>query len=352
MRILVLGGTGAMGIHVTQLLAEAGHDVIVTSRRVRQSDITGVSYAYGNAKEKSFLDGLLSERWDAIIDFMIWSTSEFRTRVDDFLNASGQYMFTSSYRVYADSPVITEDSPRLLDVIDDSEYLATDEYALAKARCENLLFSNKKKNWTIIRPAVTYDGCGRFQLTVHEADVWLWRALREIPVPVPRVMLTKQATMTWGGDVARMIALLIGNSKAMGETFTVSTAEHIAWQKIADIYRGVIPMLRILDCNIEDFERAHGAIWQIRYDRMYDRIVDNTKILEVTGLKQDCLCTLRDGLTLQLRKYLSRNLDSRPVDFCRQARFDKLVDSTLTFRYAASSGFSNFSKYLIHRFIK
>lgn len=97
-------------------------------------------------------------------------------------------MFTLSYRAYADSPVITEDFPRLLDVIDDSEYLATGEYALAKARCEDMLFDSCKANWTIVRPAITYDGSGRFQLTLHEMDAWLWRVLRGIPVPVPLLM--------------------------------------------------------------------------------------------------------------------------------------------------------------------
>lgn len=146
---------------------------------------------------------------------MVWSTAEFADRVEQCLNATGQYVFVSSYRVYADSPVIAEDSPRLLDVVDDSDYLKTDEYALAKARCENMLFESGKKNWTIVRPAVTYDGTGRFQLAVHESEVWLRRALNDIPVPLPDVICGKQGTMTWGGDVARMIALLIGNPQAL-----------------------------------------------------------------------------------------------------------------------------------------
>lgn len=119
-----------------------------------------MQYRQGDAKDPAFLRELLSERWDAIVDFMVWSTAEFADRVEQCLNATGQYVFVSSYRVYADSPVIAEDSPRLLDVVDDSDYLKTDEYALAKARCENMLFESGKKNWTIVRPAVTYDGTG------------------------------------------------------------------------------------------------------------------------------------------------------------------------------------------------
>jgi len=351
MKILILGGTGAMGVHVSQLLAESGHEVVVTSRRDRVSNIAGVTYVKGNAKEAEFLDGLLAKHWDAIVDFMIWSTDEFKARMTRFLNATGQYVFTSSYRVYADSPVITENSPRLLDVIGNTEYLATDEYALAKARCENMLFDSGKSNWTIVRPAVTYDGTGRFQLTVHEADAWLWRALRGIPVPVPYIMLAKQATMTWGGDVARMIALLVGNPKAAREAFTVSTAEHMKWEQIVDIYRTVVPTLDVRDCDMARFERAHGAVWQIRYDRMYNRVVDNTKVLNATGLRQSQLATLQDGLVSQLKQYL--NSGKRPTmnGVGRHARFDRLVGGTPTFKYVVVNGPVTLTKYLIRRYI-
>lgn len=352
MRILILGGTGAMGVHVSQLLAESGYEVVVTSRRDRVSDIPGVSYVKGNAKETGFLGGLLASHWDAIIDFMVWSTDEFKSRVAGLLNSTNQYVFTSSYRVYADSPIITEDSPRLLDVIGNPEYLATDEYALAKARCENMLFDSGKSNWTIVRPAITYDGTGRFQLTVHEADAWLWRALRGIPVPVPQIMLTKQATMTWGGDVARMIALLVGNPKAMGETFTVSTAEHMTWKQIVGIYQTVVPALDVRDCSMAGFERVHGAVWQIRYDRMYDRVVDNTKVLNATGLRQSRLVTLNDGLMSQLQQYLGSGGQPHLNGIGRQARFDRLVGGAPTLKYAADKGPATLAKYLIRRYIK
>lgn len=341
-----------MGVHVTRLLADAGHTVVVTSRRDHASGISGVSYVKGDAKTSDFLESLLSQYWDAIVDFMVWSTDEFRARVESFLNVTGQYVFTSSYRVYADSPVITEDSPRLLDVIDNPEYLATDEYALAKARCEDMLFDSGRTNWTIVRPAITYDGSGRFQLTVHEMDAWLWRALRGIPVPVPSVMLTKQATMTWGGDVARMIALLIGNPRALGEAFTVSTSEHMPWSEIVKVYRNVVSSLEVCDCDMAQFERVHGAIWQVRYDRMYNRIIDNAKVLDVIGLQQNQLTSISDGLISQLSKYLNSGRLPVMSGVGRQARFDRLVGGTPTIRYAIADGLISLMKYLVRRYLR
>ncbi|NMM95221.1 NAD-dependent epimerase/dehydratase family protein [Bifidobacterium oedipodis] len=350
MHVLILGGTGAMGTHVSELLTQMGHQVIVTSRRHRVSDNPRLVYRMGDAKNLLFLDGLLSERWDAIIDFMVWSTSDFQERVEKFLKATGQYVFVSSYRVYADSPVIREDSPRLLDVIDDQEYLATDEYALAKARCEDMLFKSSKTNWTIVRPAVTYDGSGRFQLAVHESNAWLWRALHHIPVPLPDEILQRQGTMTWGGDVARMIVLLISNSHAIGEAFTVSTAEHQTWQTVADIYTEIVS-LSVVTCSLEKFEQVHGAKYQIRYDRMYDRIIDNSKILAVTGLKQNQLTSIRTGLQTQLRAYLDSCNGMVAFEAPgRNGRFDRLVGGMPSLKYIAGIGIKPTLKYLGRRF--
>lgn len=351
MRILVLGGTGAMGVHVTRLLSEAGHEVVVSSRSVCATQ-DGIAFVKGNAKDTTFLQGLLEKRWDAIIDFMIWSTAEFRDRCSAFLSSTGQYVFVSSYRVYADSPVITEDSPRLLEVVKDVEYLATDEYALSKARCENMLFASGKSGWTIVRPAVTYDGSGRFQLGVHEADLWLWRALRGVPVPLPEPMLGKQATMTWGGDVARMMTALVGNDRALGETFIVSTSQHCSWGEIAAIYRKVVSTLEVCPCGLSDFEKERGGVYQIRYDRMFNRVIDNSKVLAVTGLDQASLASIEDGLSSELVRFLEHSFPAC-LGPGAQARMDRLVGGCPSlYPLLIERGVVDVAKYLVRRFIR
>lgn len=325
MQILILGGTGAMGSHVCRLLAKEGHSVLCTTRQYRHSENPNIQYISGNAREKSFLDGLLVHHWDAIIDFMVWSTADFKERYQAFLAVTDQYVFLSSYRVYANSSVITEDSPRLLDVVDDKEYLETDEYALSKARCENLLFESKTNNWTIVRPAITYDGSvGRLQLAVLEASAWLWRALNGIAVPLPEEMLSKQATMTWGFDVATMIAGLTGKPQALGEAFTVATSEHKSWKEIIEIYQRRLPELQVIPCDLRAFEKARGGIYQIRYDRMFNRVVDNSKVLKVTGLSQSDLAPI-EKLEDELKVFLKSANELSFGGVGINARLDRLV---------------------------
>ena len=304
MRALILGGTGAMGAHLCKMLAERGYEVTCTSRSSHEPQ-DNISYAVGDAKNPVFLDGLLSSRWDAIIDFMVWSTTEFMERYRGFLAATDQYVFTSSYRVYANSPVINENSSRLLDVVDDSTYLATDEYALSKARCEDMLFCSGELNWTVIRPAVTYDGSnGRLQLGVFESQEWLWRALNGVPVPMPTEMLDRRATMSYGADVAQMICLLIGSPDALGETFTVSSSDYMTWREVAESYAKICS-LEIVECKLDDFISLRGGVYQIIYDRMYDRVVDNSKVLSVTGMDPSELTPMRVGVSRELAVYLA-----------------------------------------------
>ncbi|MBQ7177554.1 MAG: hypothetical protein IJS08_09075, partial [Victivallales bacterium] len=57
----------------------------------------------------------------------------------------------------------------------------------------------------------------------------------------------------------------------------------------------------------EDFIRiidsdpfATGARWQLEYDRLFNRIIDNSKILETTGMRQDELMPLYKGLEYEI----------------------------------------------------
>ncbi len=99
---------------------------------------------------------------------MLYTTEEFKLRYDLYLNSTAQYVFLSSSRVYAESKTpIKEESPRLLDVCTDEAYIATDEYAIAKARQEYILKKSERRNWTVIRPYVTFSEI-RLQLSPLE----------------------------------------------------------------------------------------------------------------------------------------------------------------------------------------
>lgn len=302
-KVLVLGGTGAMGVYLVPELAALGYDVQVVSLDNVVSDNPRITYIKADAKNTDYQRELLKERFDAIVDFLIYSTEQFRERYDVLLGNTDQYILLSSYRVYAGNDVpITESSPRLVDASTDQEFLATDDYSLSKARAEDILAGSKYTNWTMVRPAITYSK-RRFQLVTLEAPVVVARAMKGLPVVIPKAALPVQATMSWAGDVAKLMSRLLFNPAALGERFTLATAEHRTWGEIAEYYKEIIG-LKYVAAETEDYLKilgsSKGAWYQLAYDRLFERIVDNSKVLRVTGLKQADFMPLRRGLEKEL----------------------------------------------------
>ena len=307
-KVLLLGGTGAMGESLKSILIEQKHKVYVTSRNSHKAE-ENVRYLKGDAHDEEFMSDVLKCRYDAIVDFMVYRSDEFKVKADKLLNSTGHYIFTSSSRVYANSSTpITEDTPRLLDVCKDYAYLETDEYALAKAREENVLFNGKQKNWTIIRPYITYN-VERLQLGAIEKDIWLYRALHGRSIPLPKDVSLHQTTMTYGEDVAAIIAVLIGNMRAIGESFNLTGTEHMSWSEILKIYVntiekeiGVKPEIYMPENSLE-LSRMMNNTTQVYYDRLYDRVFSNSKLLSVIG-SDFSFTSIEDGLKRCLSSFM------------------------------------------------
>lgn len=328
-KVLVLGGTGAIGLYTVPELLKRGYEVHVTTRSSRASDYKNLEYIQGDAQNIQFLETILTKQYDVIIDFMIYSTDNFRLRVETLLSSCNQYIYLSSYRVFSDTDVITERSPRLLDVIKDGKFLASDEYALAKARQEDILRATGKKNWTIVRPSITYS-VNRYQFGTMEQDTFIWRSLHGGQVPFPVKLKYKTTTLTWAGDTGRQIAKLVLNKDALGEDFNIATQESHTWEEIADVYKRSLK-LDIKYVSLRSYFKATGGgmndVYLVKYNRMYDRTFDNSKILSVTGERQEDMISLEVGLRKELNSFLRS--PSFTVDYRTQARFDKVTGSRI-----------------------
>ena len=330
MDILVLGGTGAMGKPVVEILAKRGDAVFVTTRKQRTGELQNITYLVGDAHNKEFLTEILHKRrYGAIIDFMVYTSAELKDRMDLILSNTDQYVFLSSSRVYADTGVdlITEKSQRLLDVCDDKVYLQTDEYALAKGREEDLLMESGKKNYTIIRPYITYND-ERLQLGAFEKEVCLQRALKGKKIIFSIDMAEKYTTLTYGNDVAKAICNLLGNGNTLGEIFNVVSSKAIRWEDVLRLYLDAIeevtgkrPEAVVVDnC---DFIIDKNNYYQAHYDRLVNRQFDNYKIKEFMSADEN-FTDADDGLRNCLVNFLSSSRIFSRIDWTREALMDRL----------------------------
>ncbi len=355
MKVLILGGTGVMGAALVQILIKGNNDIYVTSRK-EYSDSDNVHYLLGNAQNIEFLEYVLNiTYWDAIVDFMSYTTISFKNRVDKLLGATKQYFYLSSGRVYADSYLhLTEDSPRLLDTCKDCDYLATDEYALAKAMQEDVLKSTKKNNWTIIRPYITYSKI-RLQLGFYEKEMWLRRVLQGKSIVWSEEIGDKITTLSNGNDVAYMISCLIGNKKALGETFNVLQSDFFTWNEILEIYKDVLykeTQNKIKIVKIESLLKVaatSGRKYQYLYDRQFNRVFDNSKIKNFISLQNDFI-TVSDGLAQCVKAFLGEdnNFKVQDINWKYEGYVDRLTGDRTPIR--TIPGIKNKIRYLVCKY--
>jgi nucleoside-diphosphate-sugar epimerase len=241
-----------------------------------------------------------------------------------------------------------EDSGRLLNQSADQEFLATDEYSLAKARQEDLLNTSGKNNWTIIRPYITYDTY-RLQLGVLEKEEWLYRALRGRTVVFSHDIAGKLTTLTAGYDVARAIGALVGNQQALGRAFNITTAESIKWEDVLATYMQVLTKYlgtqpKVLLQDMPAFFRSKPATYQIKYDRLYDRRFDCSRISGLVETQH--FINTRSGLQSSLEAFL-RDPKFAEINWKSEAIRDKQTGEWTSLGEIA--GIKQKLKYLVYR---
>jgi nucleoside-diphosphate-sugar epimerase len=326
-KVLVLGATGAMGRYLVPELVKLNYNVTGVGLDKAAPWSVKASYIKGNAFDKEFLEELLKEKFDGIVNFMDYGGYAFSDYYKLFLENTEHYIFLSSCRVYDDKEQpIKETSPRLWDSSEDEVLKASHDYCIYKAQDEDLLMASPYNNFSIVRPATTFSTM-RLQLVTLEFQDSVCRALMGKKVVLPIQAKDKPATLSWGGDVAKMIARILFKEEAKREAYNVCSAEHRTWEEIAAYYHDLVG-LEAVWVDKEDYLKIlspEGMInvrWQLEYARLFRRITDNSKVLALTGLKQEEMMPMYDGLKLEIANIPK---DFVPADSERGLRMDEYL---------------------------
>lgn len=337
MKVLILGGTGAMGEYLVPMLAASKQceQIYVTSRS-QHADEGCIHYIKGNAHELSFLrDTLRSASYDVVIDFMNWASYEFEDSCKLLLDSTKHYVFLSSCRVCDDSETpITELTPRLLETTTDEAFLGSYRYALRKARQEDTLkrigSELNKENYTIVRPYKSYSD-QRLQLGMYEKENWLFRAVQGKPIIIKGVILNKYTSMTYAKDVAYGIERILMNSKAYGETIHFATSESLSWRSILKIYLDELEITlgkrpQVLSYDFDEFiDNSFEGGYQTKYDIEWDRRFDSSKADSIIGGEGIHYSSTKETLAQQLREFIEKGSRFLTINNELEEHFDKLV---------------------------
>lgn len=350
MRVLIFGGTGTMGRYLVDYLSQDNNEVYITSRNNHSSTKSNIHYVMGNAHDEEFLSKLMSndKPWDAVVDFMIYTTTEFSDRINLLLSGTKQYVFLSSSRVYADSSdPITEDSPRLIDVVRDEKFLSSGKYAIAKAQEEDLLRNSGKNNWTIIRPYITYSNV-RFQLGIYEKEDWLYRVLHGRSIVFSQDIASKMTSFTFGGDVSRGIYSILGKESALRQIFHITCDSPVKWESVLHIYKDIL-FKAGYEASVLYATNASEITSQeekVKYDRLYNRIFDNSKIAQYADTS--CFVKQDEGIRVCLTEFLAHP-SFKAINWTTQARMDKFAHERTSLSEIAS--LKDKIKYVVLRYL-
>ena len=141
--VLLIAGGGTLGTYTAKELLRLGANVDIICPEEKHSDNEHLKFYQSYATNDVLKELFKKKHYDGIVNFIHYPDADEYKCVHHLLcDNTDHLIFLSSYRVYADSKQpITEESPRLLDTMDDEEFLANETYALSKAKAENFIIN-------------------------------------------------------------------------------------------------------------------------------------------------------------------------------------------------------------------
>ena len=312
-RVLLIAGGGTLGTYVSDELLRQGATVEVICPEEKISNNDRLIFHRSLATEELLTSLFSKKHYHGIINFIHYKNAEDYKKIHPLLiNNTDHLMFLSSYRVYADKcHPITEDALRLYDVVTDKEFLDKEDYAVPKSKCEDFLRNEcAGQPWTIVRPVISFSHI-RLDLLMYSGDSILRAAEAGVELPMPDLVKDYSAGLDWAGNSGKLMANLLFKPDAIGETFTVYSGHGMTWGEVAEAYSRVTGV-KIRWCSEEEYLNGHSGVlstyprqcmWE--YDRRYNRDIDCSKILRVTGLSHSDFCSVEDGIRREIAK-LSR----------------------------------------------
>ncbi len=229
MKVLFIGGSGIISSACSALAVERGIDLYLLNRgktslrpipeavHVITADIRDPAATAEALREHTF---------DVVVDWITFTPEQVTIDLNLFRGRVGQYIFISSASAYRKPPArlpITEETP-----LDNPFW----EYSRNKIACEETLMAAHRDEGfpaTIVRPSHTYD-C---TLLPFRGGYTLIDRLRHGKPLLVHGDGTSLWTLTHHRDFARAFIGLLGEPRAIGEAFHITSDEWLTWNEIA-----------------------------------------------------------------------------------------------------------------------
>jgi nucleoside-diphosphate-sugar epimerase len=235
-KILFVGGTGNISSTLTAQLAAGGHEVHLLNRgkTLKHPLPKGVRVIAGDihAPAGGPPAALRGARYDAVVDWIAFTVADVERDLAWFgggaeAATAGQFIFIGSASAYQKPPahpVITESTPLC------NPYW---QYSRDKIACEERLMQAYRATgfpMTIVRPSHTYDTI--VPVAVGKSDFTIIDRIRRGSPVVVHGEGTSLWTLTHAEDFGRAFIGLLGNPRAIGHAFHITSDEWLTWDQI------------------------------------------------------------------------------------------------------------------------
>ncbi|MGH8130702.1 MAG: NAD-dependent epimerase/dehydratase family protein [Steroidobacteraceae bacterium] len=149
--LLILGGTGFIGPHLTEQAPARGWKVTHFNRGRRDAEVENVETLIGDRKGQ--LDSLKARHWDAVVDNTGYIPKYCKMSADLLAPNTGYCLYISSISAYASfAKPNDENSPTGVLANKDQEEITNETYGPMKALCEKYVRDAYGARSSIVRP--------------------------------------------------------------------------------------------------------------------------------------------------------------------------------------------------------
>jgi nucleoside-diphosphate-sugar epimerase len=275
MKALYIGGTGIISSACSQVAVEQGIELYHLRRGKTARPVPdGIRVLHGDIRDPGSAAAALGEhRFDVVVDFIAFTPEHVERDIELFRHCTEQYVFISSASAYVKPPTslpITESTPL------HNPFWA---YSRAKIACEEALFDAWRRTGfpvTIVRPSHTYDST---LFPCHGGYTVIERMRRGKPVVVHGDG-SSLWTLTHHLDFARAFVGLLGNPRAIGEAFHITSDEWLTWDQIHHLLARAAGTTAEIVHAPSELIASYDAEWgdSLLGDKAHSLVFDNSKI--------------------------------------------------------------------------
>ncbi|QOV21403.1 NAD-dependent epimerase/dehydratase family protein [Anabaenopsis elenkinii] len=302
MRILIMGGTRFIGVYLTQLLVEQGHEVVLFNRGNRPlPSLPGVGQIIGDRTDANQLkEKLSSQEFDVIFDNNGRELTDTQPLAEIYQGRVQHFVYMSSAGVYLKS-----------DQLPHIEGDAVDPKSRHRGKHETEAYlSQQNLPFTAIRPTYIY-GPGNY----NPLESWFFdRIVRDRPLPIPGngLHITQLGHVK---DLAQSMSQVIGNQQAIGQIYNISGDRFVTFDGLARacaVAAGKSPdAIKIVHYDPKQFDFGKRKAFPMRVQHFFASV--NKAMRELAWQPEyDLISGLADSLE---QDYLKTRQDQAEIDF-------------------------------------